>query len=310
MIALAASGAPDVGRLASTWQVAPGLTAALALAAVLYLLGVRRAAARPGGGWPWRRTAAFLSGLAVIAVALESGVDTYADELLSIHMVQHLALTIVAPPLLVIGAPVMLALRTLRGDARGAAIAIVRSRVARALGHPLVAWSLFVGVMVAWHLTPLYGLAVEHEWLHELEHALYLATGVLFWMPVLGADPAPHAPGWTGRFVYMLLAMPPMGLIGALLAGSDSVRYPVYLAPARALGVSALGDQHSAGGIMWVGGTFLMALLILGIACGGLVAEDRRTRAAEAYADRRLAEASAAVGGAAWPEPGPERALR
>lgn len=292
---IAAAGAPGFGRLAMTWAVAPTVTAVAVVVAALYLAGAGRAQRR-AAGWPPRRTVAFLAGIAAIVVALESGLDVYGDELLSVHMVQHLVLTMVAAPLLVIGAPVTLALRALRGRPRAAAIAVARSRAFRALGHPLVAWGLFVGVMLVWHLSPLYGLAVEHDWLHELEHFLYLATGVLFWMPLLGADPAPHAPGWLGRLVYMLLAMPAMSVVGVVLASAQTVRYPVYLAPARELGISALADQHDAGGIMWVGGTLTMAVITLVIACYGLIADERRTRAAEAYADRRLAELGATQG--------------
>jgi cytochrome c oxidase assembly factor CtaG len=274
---------PSLADLATHWQLDPGL-ALLALAALaLYGWGVRRAGR--GRGWPWTRAAAFAAGVAAALAALCSGLDGYATELLSIHMAQHLALTLVAAPLLVAGAPLALALRTLPRGGRQALARLLRSRVVALLTHPLSTWTLFVGVILASHLTGLYEAALRHPAVHAGEHLLFLATGILFWLPVLGIEPIRHRPGWVGRTLYLLLAMPAMGFVGVVLSISAHVRYPSYVAPARAMGVSALGDQHAAGALMWAGGSILAAALTAWISWSWLVREEAREVAREAYVD-------------------------
>jgi putative membrane protein len=231
------------------------------------------------------RILALLAGLAVVAVALSPPVDAWSDDRLSVHMAQHLALTLVAAPLLVLGAPVTLALRALPRGGRRALVEVIRSRSARVLTHPLVTWTLFAGVMLATHLTGLYELALRHPTVHAAEHVAFLVSGVLFWLPVLGVEPLPHRPGWTGRMLYLLTAMPAMAYAGVVLSSEDHVRYAAYLAPARRLGISALADQHAAGAMMWVGGSAIAAVLTLVAAWSALIQEERRAVAREAHLD-------------------------
>ncbi len=279
------SGAPSLSGLAMSWQLEPAVLAWALAAAVLYVAAARRTR------WKARRTVSWLAGIAVVAVALQSGLDVYAGELLSVHMVQHLALTMLAAPLLVAGAPVTLALRTLRGRSRRAVARALSSPTGATLGRPVVGLAQFVAVTLLTHLTGFYELALRHPGVHVLEHALYLTSAALFWAPLVGADPIRHAPGWLGRMLAVLLAMPAMSVVGIALEISGRVRYPAYLAPARAMGVSALADQHDAGAIMWVGGSLAGALIVLGLAWAALAGEERRARAREAHADRRAAEA-------------------
>jgi putative membrane protein len=226
-----------------------------------------------------------LAGLAVVAVALSPPVDAWSDERLSAHMAQHLALTLIAAPLLVLGAPITLALRALPRNGRRALAGVIRSRPARVLTHPLVTWTLFAAVMLATHLTGLYALALRHPAVHAAEHVAFLTTAILFWLPVLGTEPIPHRLGWTGRMLYLMTAMPAMAFPGVVLSIEDRVRYAAYLAPARRLGISALADQHAAGAMMWVGGSALAAALTIVAAWSALVAEERRAVAREAYLD-------------------------
>jgi cytochrome c oxidase assembly factor CtaG len=263
-------------RVLEHWQLSAGPLAAALVAAALYVGAAWRTR------WPGLRTATFLAGLAALLVALESGADAYADRLLSAHMVQHLLIAMVAAPLLVAGLPLTLALRALDPRPRSRLLRLLRSRLARTLVLPPVAWSLFAAVMLGSHLTPLYSLALRHDTLHALEHALYLGSAVLFWTPVLDANPVPaHRLGAVGRVAYLLLAMPVMAFVGAVLQSSDHVLYADYLAPARALGVSALSDQHDAGALMWVGGKLVMAALLLLSVWLALEREERRQRARE-----------------------------
>jgi putative membrane protein len=273
-------GAPSFSALATSWQPAPLVLAPCLFTGALYALGIVRRQ-RP---WRVRRTLAFSLGLLALVAALDSGLDVYGDRLASIHMVQHLVLTIVAAPLLAAGAPLMLALGAAGRSTRTELVRVLASRPARMLSRPLSSWLLFVGVIVGWHVSPLYDLAIRHALLHDLEHVLLLATGVLFWAQVVGADPLPHSLGTVGRLLYLLAAMPAMSVIGIWLLVPGMLRYPAYAAPARALGVSPLQDQHLAGMIMW-GGDAVLGAITLVIACGALLGEERRAAARDAYGE-------------------------
>jgi putative membrane protein len=271
--------------LVSHWAFSASVVIPAAGSATLYLLGVRRTVGR----WPARRTAAFLAGIGALIFALQSGIDGYDDRMLSDHMVQHLLLLLVAPPLLLGGRPVVLALRSLpSGRRRTLALALDRTR--RFTG-PVQSLALFTAVILLTHLPSFYDATLSHPALHDAEHAAYLAVGLLMWSPLLDGDPAPrHRLNGLGKLVYANLAMLPMGLIGAYLNRHPTLVYPAYGPPARALGISALTDQAQAGAIMWVLGASIMAAVGLGAAVAALVAEERRQVAREARADASLAE--------------------
>ena len=231
------------------------------------------------------QAAALLSGALITCTALAPPLDDLADERLSLHMAQHLLLTLLAAPLLCAGAPVALALRHTRGAVRAGLLRALRGRLVRALTHPLAAWSLFVATLLAWHLSPLAGAAVRHPPLHALEHLTLLATACLFWAPVLAADPLPrrHRLGPLGRAGYLLAAMPAMSLVGLVLVSDQTLRIAAYAAPARRLGIDALADQHAAGLVMW-SGDLLLGLLTLALAISWLLAEERRALRRERHA--------------------------
>jgi putative membrane protein len=271
--------APSLPSLLAThWSLSTSVVAPAAGAALLYGLAARRRC------WPLRRTASFLAGIAVILVALQSGIDAYDAQLLSDHMVQHLLLLVVAPPLLLGGRPVILALRTLPP--------VQRRRFAKALDlarrvtGPIASLALFAAVILFTHLPSFYDATLRHPALHEMEHALYVLVGVLVWSPLLDGDPVPrHRLGGLGKLVYLIAAMMPMALIGAYLNRHASLVYPAYGPPARTLGISALVDQAQAGAIMWVAGGVVMTAVGLWAAVAAMVAEERRQVAREARAD-------------------------
>lgn len=263
--------------LVSHWTFSPSVAVPAAAAVVLYLACVRRG----GGGWPARRTISFLVGIACVVVALQSGIDAYDDELLSIHMWQHMLLLLVAPLCLLGGRPAILALRALPPARRiGVARALARTRP---LTAPVPALVVFAAVIVLTHLPVFYDAALRHPALHDLEHALYLVAGLLMWSPLLDADPAPaRRLDGLGRLIYLIVAMMPMALVGAYLNRYPTLFYPGYRPPARALGISALDDQGQAGAIMWVVGNVIMVAVGLWTALAGMVAEERRQAAREA----------------------------
>jgi cytochrome c oxidase assembly factor CtaG len=235
--------------------------------AVLYLLAVRAVdRAHPRNPVPGIRTAAWLGGILALELALASGIERYDTTLFSVHMVQHILLTLVAAPLLVLGAPITLVLRVASPAVRRRWILpVLHSRPVRILGHPIVAWILFTVVMWGSHLTPMFDAALEDELLHRIEHALYLSTALLFWWPVVGVDPSPYRMSYPARILYLLLQMPTNTFLAVLVYSAVEPWYPHYVTTGRTWGPSPLLDQQAAGAIMWVWGdlAFLVAGLLM-----------------------------------------------
>lgn len=281
------------------------VVAAVAAVAGLYLAGARRlAGGRAWGGerrtspWPITRTAAFLAGLAALAAAL---LTPRADDLLSAHVVEHLLMTMVAAPLLAAGAPAALALRALRGPVRRSLADAVRSRPARVVTRPAVAWGLLAGVTVGVHVPAAYEAALSSPPLHAVEHLLLLGSAVLFWLPLVGVNPVRHRPSALGGVLLLLLAMLPMTAVGVTLVTWSEVLYPAHLDAARALGASALADQRAAGTIIWVGGSLLLVAAVLVFGMLALLREERRAVTHERHADAQTAppEATPIISGRA-----------
>jgi cytochrome c oxidase assembly factor CtaG len=266
--------------LFGSWTFDPLLCAGLLAAAAAYLLGMRRSRRE----WPWWRGALWLAGLATLALATMSGIDHYAELLLSVHMLQHLLLLLLAPVLLLSARPVGLALAGGSQGSRRRIGAALHARAVRLAIRPAVGFTAFATVILATHLTGLFALALRVPAVHALEHAAYLLAGVLFFAPILAADPLPRPPHAVARFCWLMAAMAAMAIPGALLTFATSVRYREYLAPARALGRSALADQQLAGVVMWVGGGVAMFALALGVAMQAMLAEERLQRRRERHA--------------------------
>jgi cytochrome c oxidase assembly factor CtaG len=206
-----------------------------------------------------------MAGLATILVALVSAVDLYAGSLLTVHMVQHLLLAMVAPPLLALGAPVTLILRAATPNVRQRLILpVLHSRFVRAVSSPFVVWPLFAIVMWFTHFSLLYNAALEDPALHVLEHAIFVGAGILFWWPVVAADPIPRRMGYAGRLAYVLLQMPLNAAVGLAIYFAPTVLYPHYGSLERTWGLDALTDQRIGGLLMWaVGDLILLAALPL-----------------------------------------------
>jgi putative copper resistance protein D len=235
----------------------------LLVAAALYAYGVYQLRAR-GDRWPAGRTVAFvLGGLGSIAAVTVSGIEAYDDTLVSVHMVQHMVLSMVGPIFLALGAPVTLALRTLHGRPRRMLLAALHSHVARVLTFPLVAFGIFVATPFILYFTGLYRLTLEHTWLHELTHVHFVVTGCLFFWPLLGLDPLPNRWPYPGRALLMTLSVPFHTVLGLTIMQSKTLIGGDY--PSLHLGwVNPWDDQVTAGGILWSGGE-LVSVTMLGI---------------------------------------------
>ena len=253
---------------AAAWPVGPPLALVLGSALLYWLGGRRRVSGRHGleqGG----RTIAFALGLLSIVAALDSPLDPLSDRLFAAHMAQHVLLLAVAPPLLVVSAPWARLWQPLPlGFRRAVAGAVVRSprlrSSARALGHPACAWALVNATLVVWHIPALYDLALRHRAVHELEHALYLGTGLLFWGAVVDSPPFRARLGWLWRCVFVTAGMLVGWLLALVLAFAPSPLYPAYAALAhRPAGLGALADQQLAAGVMWVPGSLAYTAAVI-----------------------------------------------
>ncbi|MDD5198233.1 MAG: cytochrome c oxidase assembly protein [Terrimicrobiaceae bacterium] len=244
----------------ASWKFEPGLVAGLLLAAILYARGWQRLQSRAPHRFPPWRLGCFLGGIVTIFFALTSPLDAFANFLLSIHMVQHLLLTMVAPPLLLLGAPwlpILLGLpRRLTADVLGPFLTWAPLRAAAAfLTHPVTAWLLFAISNVAWHTPPLYELALHSTGWHRVEHGFFLGTALLFWWNVILPWPTHQTrPRWI-VIPYLLLADFQNTALAAFFSFYDRVLYPTYAAAPRVTDLNALSDQAAAGAIMWVPGS-------------------------------------------------------
>ena len=266
------------------WSPTPALLGLAALAAIV----VWAAGRHPR--WPARRTASALAGLAAIAVALGSGIDARAHELLSAHMVQHMLLGLVAAPLLVASAPVRLALGTLPRGPRRALARGLHTPTVRLFSSPLSGLALFVTTLAAVHVPAVYGAGLDNPVLHGAEHAALLWSALALWAPVFGADPLPHHAGVVMRASVIIGAMVAMNALGAFLVATDRVVYQAYAASSVKLGRDPLADQVLAGGIMWVGGMAIVLPVLVVVAWQALIGEERRVRAREAHAAAPIRE--------------------
>lgn len=217
---------------------------------VVYLAAteVGRRRDRRSRHWPLGRTACFLGGIAVLLVALDSGIGAGADEHLSDHMVEHMLIWLAVAPLLVAGAPVRLAFFALGTTGRRRLARALHSKPVRNLTGPVFSTALFSTVVVATSVPAFFDLTLENDLVHVCEHAAYLLTAVLVWAPLIRADPLPHKLGVGGRCWCVVACMVPMAAISVWLLAAGA---PVYGPYEAALGTTAaLHDQRLAGLIM------------------------------------------------------------
>ena len=226
------------------WDWHPSVVIGLALLGGLYVyLG--------GLAAPRRRVTAFGASLVVLGVALNGPLHNLSDGyLFSAHMVQHLALTLVFPPLLLYGTPAWV-VRPLLGPAW-----VLRS--ARRATRPLAAGALFSAPITLWHVPQFYEAALEHHPLHIVQHLVFIATAVIMWWPILSPVPELPRASYPTQLIYLFALGLPMSLAGALITLSEQVLYPFYAGAPRVWGLAPLADQQLGGLLMWVVGTIYL----------------------------------------------------
>jgi cytochrome c oxidase assembly factor CtaG len=254
-------GLPTV---ASQWQFAPAVTGVVVALAGLYGWGVVRVARRhPARPWPRWRTALFGAGLLVIVIATQSGVGAYDDLLFYDHMIQHLLLLMVAPPLLIWGQPLTLLLHASRNPLHTWAKRIVRSRVASFLTWPVFGTVLYAVAIVAAHLSGIASIVEQNQAVHNTEHGLFVVIGYLFFLPILGSEPIRWRLSYPVRFVLLVLLMPIDTFTGVALGYGSATSPGVPIGPRPAWAPSPVSDLHTGGAVMWVGGDGIMFGLMM-----------------------------------------------
>jgi len=276
------------------WPLDPLLIAGLIVSGAIYLRADRRVRARRGGVLPGTRPWWFVGGLSVILVSLQGPLDARAGTSFTAHMVQHLLLTMVAAPLLVLGAPIALALLACTPAARRRLVSVLRTPPLRVATNPIFAWGLFVVVLWGTHFTDLYSIALRNNAVHAVEHLLYLGAAVLFWIPVVGIDPSPSRLSHPARILYLFLAMPAMAFLGLALISATHVLYPSYLQYRNLAG--ELRDQAAAGAIMWAGTMFLIVPALAFVLFDWMRADEQEARRIDARLLRSQEPATTADG--------------
>jgi putative membrane protein len=228
---------------------------ALILAALVYLRGwvrIRRHEHDNVKGW---RAGSFLFGLLFIWIATASPVAVLDHEMLTGHMVQHLLLMTLAPPLILLGVPAKPPVhgplrRLLQASGRPLGSAPMQ-QMGSALVHPAFCWIAATGALVVWHIPSVFMLGLRSQMWHGIEQASFLLTGLLFWWPVV--QPWPRVSKWpeSSMLLYLFLATLPCDILSGFLVFCDRVVYPMFLFSRHSFGLSALEDQQCAGALMW-----------------------------------------------------------
>lgn len=234
-----------------TWNWEPGLLAGLALQIGAYLacVGPLRRLFPSSAPVPRHQAQIFGLGWLALFIALVSPIDTLSESLLTMHMVQHLLLTLVAPPLMLLGTPRWLFRPLLRLP--GALL------LGRLITGPVLAFIVYNAVFSLWHVPKYYELTLNSQLFHILEHAMFFGAAALTWWPICSPlDELPRAhPGV--QVVYLFLQSLPPTILGALLTFAEAPLYPSYLRAPRLWGLDPLSDQQLAGLIMWIPGSLV-----------------------------------------------------
>jgi len=260
-------------------------------ATALYLWGAWRVGrADPESPWSVKRTIAFVGAMVLVFVAIETVIGVYDDTLFYDHMIQHILLIMGAAPLIAMGAPVELLVRSTIGGTHRVVTRVLDSRVAEVVGHPITGFVLYAVFIPVAHLTSLYNVMLTNDLVHDNEHLAFLLVGYLFWRPVVAIEPSRHPLTPALRLVYLMLAVPVDTFCGLVLASTNHEMFSAYAHVQRTWGPSLIGDLHIGGSIMWVVGDSLMALAMIPVAVQWVRSEEALTRQIDAELDAQEAE--------------------
>ena len=258
-----------IADLFTRWDIPWIVTCWLALSAIVYARGWARVRRTRPEQFPVWRLLTFLGGVVALFVAVASPLDTFSESLLFMHMAQHFVLMSVAPPLIILGAPVVPILRGLPGliirVLRPVFVAHVFRTAGRFLTRPRVAWLAMNAAYIGWHIPRAYEFALASENWHNVEHACFFFTNLMFWWPIIQPWPSHSVQSRWLLVPYLMLADIVNTGVSAFLCFSGRLLYPSYGEIPRPFALSALNDQIAAGAFMWVCGSMVFLLPVFGV---------------------------------------------
>ncbi|WP_030214261.1 cytochrome c oxidase assembly protein [Streptomyces bikiniensis] len=257
----------------------------------LYGWGVARLRRR-GDAWPVSRTVFFTAGVLTIALVMCTKLNDYGMVMFSVHMVQHMVISMLSPILLLLGAPVTLALRALPVAGRGSTgprellLKLLHSRYVKVITHPGFTIPMFIASLYALYFTPLFDFLMGSKPGHIGMMVHFLMVGVVFFWPIMGVDPGPHRPGYVMRMLELFAGMPFHAFFGIALMMASEPMVEAYASPPASLGIDALSDQNAAGGIAWAFSEIPSVLVLIALVYQWYHSEQRQAVRKDRAADR------------------------
>ncbi|SED85622.1 cytochrome c oxidase assembly protein [Streptomyces sp. TLI_105] len=257
----------------------------------LYGWGVARLRRR-GDAWPVGRTVLFAVGVLTIALVMCTKLNDYGMVMFSVHMVQHMVISMLSPILLLLGAPVTLALRALPVAGRGSTgprellLKLLHSRYMRVITHPAFTISMFIASLYALYFSPLFDFLMGSRAGHLGMMVHFLMVGLIFFWPIMGVDPGPHRPGYVMRMLELFAGMPFHAFFGIAMMMATEPLVEAYKNPPASLGIDALTDQNAAGGIAWAFSEIPSVLVLIALVYQWYHSEQRQAVRKDRAADR------------------------
>ncbi|AVH98664.1 membrane protein [Streptomyces cinereoruber] len=257
----------------------------------LYGWGVARLRRR-GDAWPVSRTVFFTVGVLTVALVMCTKLNDYGMVMFSVHMVQHMVISMLSPILLLLGAPVTLALRALPVAGRGSTgprellLKLLHSRYMKVITHPGFTIPMFIASLYALYFTPLFDFLMGSKPGHIGMMVHFLMVGVVFFWPIMGVDPGPHRPGYVMRMLELFAGMPFHAFFGIALMMASEPMVEAYASPPASLGIDALSDQNAAGGIAWAFSEIPSVLVLIALVYQWYHSEQRQAVRKDRAADR------------------------
>ncbi|MGX9888237.1 cytochrome c oxidase assembly protein [Streptomyces sp. NPDC002276] len=273
------------------WSADPFFLTACLVGLGLYGWGVVRLRRR-GDSWPVGRTISYVIGVLTVGLVMCTKLNDYGMVMFSVHMVQHMIISMLSPILLLLGAPVTLALRALPPAARGRKgprellLMFLHSRYMKIITHPAFTIPLFIASLYALYFTPIFDFLMGSKTGHIAMMVHFLAVGVVFFWPIMGVDPGPSRPGYLMRMLELFAGMPFHAFFGIALMMASEPMVETFKHPPASLGIDALSDQNAAGGIAWAFSEIPSVLVLIALLFQWYSSEQRQAKRQDRAADR------------------------